>query len=168
MAQFAPAASVVPQLFDDPNEDAFVPVTAMLVIDIAAPPVLVKVTCCEALVDPTAWFPNERLVTESDATGTVPVPPSVTLCGDPAALSVIAIAAVSAPDEDGVNCAWIVQFAPAASVVPQLFDDPNEDAFVPVTPMLVIDTAAPPVLVNVTCCEALVVPTAWFPNERLL
>jgi hypothetical protein len=33
--------------------------------------------------------------------------------------------------------------------------------------MLVIERVTPPVLVNVTLCDALVVPTVWTPNAML-
>jgi hypothetical protein len=78
-------------------------------------------------------------------------------------LSVIVIAAVMAPVVVGAKCPWIVQLAPAARLVPQLFANPKAEAFVPVTAMLVIDSGPPPVLVIVTVCDALVVPTAWLP-----
>jgi len=43
--------------------------------------------------------------------------------------------------------------------VPQVFAKTKEEALAPVTAMLVIDTAAVPVFVMVTYCEALEVPT---------
>ena len=52
--QFAPAARLVPQLFANTNEEASVPVTAMLVMPSVALPVLVKVTYSDALVVPTS------------------------------------------------------------------------------------------------------------------
>jgi hypothetical protein len=72
------------------------------------------------------------------------------LCGDPVALSVIVTAAVTAPVAVGAKCPWIVQFAPTARLVPQLFANTNEDAPVPVTVMLVIANVAVPVLVITT------------------
>lgn len=79
-----------------------------------------------------------------------PVPLRRMLCGDPLALSVIVTAAVNAPVIVGAKCPWIVQFAPTARLVPQLLAKMNEDAFVPVTAMLVIVNAAVPVLVMTT------------------
>jgi hypothetical protein len=66
MLQFAPAARLVPQLFRNANADAFVPVTAMLLILTAPAPVLVSVTDCDALVAPTGTLPKDKLVAESD------------------------------------------------------------------------------------------------------
>jgi len=87
------------------------------------------------------------------------VPLSANFCGEPAALSLIVIAAVNTPITVGAKCPWMVQLAPSARLVPQLLAKINEDALVPVTAMLVIDRTEVPVLVIVTICEALEVPT---------
>ena len=92
------------------------------------------------------------------------MPVRVTICGDPPALSVMAITAVSAAADAGVKCPWMMQFAPIARLDPQGFGNTNEAASAPVTLMLVIARAALPVLVSVTCCGALDVPTSWMPN----
>ena len=52
--QLAPTARLVPQLLANTNEEASVPVNAMLAIDTAAVPVFVIVTDCDPLDDPTA------------------------------------------------------------------------------------------------------------------
>ena len=80
-------------------------------------------------------------------------------CGETAALSAIVTDAVSAPAAVGAKWPWMVQLAPTARLVPQVFAKTNEDAFVPVTVMLVIFNAAGPVLVMVTDCDPLEVPT---------
>src|ERR1035438_427303 len=77
-------------------------------------------------------------------------------------------AAVSAPATVGVKCPWMVQFVPAARLDPQVFANTNEEAFAPVTLMLAIARVAPPVLVKVTCFDALAVPTISLPNDRLV
>ncbi len=77
------------------------------------------------------------------------------------------MAAISAPAAAGVKCPWITQFAPAAKLDAQEFVNANEEAFSPVTLMLEIAKAAPPLLVIVTCRVALAVPTACGPNARL-
>ena len=100
----APAARLVPQLFEKAKEDAFVPPTTMLEIDSAVPPVLVMVTDCEALAIPIACIPNGKLVAESETAGGVtPVPVSETVCGEPVALSVMVTAALNAPADSGVK-----------------------------------------------------------------
>ena len=89
------------------------------------------------------------------------------VCGDPAAVSTRVTAAVSAPLDAGVKCPWIRQLAPAARLVPQLFANRNEEASAPVRLMLVMYSVAEPVLVMVTCCDALVAPTCSVPNDKL-
>ena len=168
MLQLAPAARVAAQPFPNVNEDAFAPVRAMLVIDKAALPVLVRVTDCDAVKLPTASEPNDRLLTDSVAAGPRPVPVSAMLCGDPPALSVMATDAASAPPVVGSKSPVMLQLAPAATLVPQVFVNANEVAFAPVTAMPVIDKVPWPVLVRVTDCEAVAVPTADEPNERLV
>jgi hypothetical protein len=139
IVQFAPAARLDPQLFANMNDDASLPVMLILVMDRVVPPVLVKVTLWEALVVPTAWVPNDRLVADRDtAGGVVPVPVREIDCGESLALSVMVIAAVSAPEVVGPKCPWMVQFAPAATLDPQLFANANEEASAPVTAMLLI------------------------------
>ena len=85
-----------------------------------------------------------------------PVPLREMLCGEPLALSVMVTAALSAPVVVGVKWPWMVQLAPPATLVPQLFANTNEEASVPVTAMLVMSKGAVPVLVSVTDCDALV------------
>jgi hypothetical protein len=62
----------------------------------------------------------------------------------------------------GSNVTLILQFAPAANVVGltgQVFVCAKSPLFAPVMAMLVIVSAALPVLVKVTLCAVLVVPT---------
>lgn len=97
-------------------------------------------------------MPNARLVADSVTgdVGATPVPVNDMVCGDVAALSVIVIAAVIAPVAVGAKWPWIEQLAPTARLDPQLLEKSNCEAFVPVTAMLVIVSAAVPVLVMVT------------------
>lgn len=104
MVQFAPAARLDPQLFANTNEDPSVPVTAILVMASVELPVFVRVTLCEALVVPTFWGPNDRLVDDSDTVvALTPVPVRVIDCGEPLALSVMVMAAVNALAAAGVK-----------------------------------------------------------------
>jgi hypothetical protein len=159
IVQFAPTARLVPQLLANTNSDALAPVTAMLVMDKAAVPVLVMVTDCDPLDVSTVVDPNDKLVADRVTGGARPVPLKAMLCGEVEALSVMAMAAFNAPVVAGAKCPWIVQLAPTARLVPQLFANTNEVAPAPVTAMLVIDTAAVPLLVMVTVCDPLVMPT---------
>ncbi len=77
-------------------------------------------------------------------------------------MSLIEMLALRDPVADGVKVTLIVQFAPAASVLGlmgQVFVCAKSLAFVPLTVMLVIVSAAVPLLVSVTDLAALVVPT---------
>ena len=61
----------------------------------------------------------------------------------------------------------MVQLDPAARLEVQVFANTNEEASAPLTLMLIMVSGPPPVLVNVTDCDALDVPTAWSPYVRL-
>src|SRR5664279_1611354 len=151
MLQFPPAATLAPQVFVCAKSPALVPVTTMLVIDRAAVPVLLSVTGWAALVVPTFWLAKARLPEVSDTIGTAPpVPERVTVCGDPAALSVMVTDALRLPAALGVNITEMLQFPPAATLAPQVLVCAKSPALVPVTTMLAIDRAAVPVLLSVT------------------
>jgi hypothetical protein len=132
----------------------------MLEMTRVALPVFVMVTGCDALVVPTAWLPNNTPVPDRETTGRVPVPLSEICCGEPTALSVIVTVALLVPATVGVKCPWMVQLAPAVRFVPQLLAKTNEEAPVPVTAMLLINSVAAPEFVIVTDCDALVVPSS--------
>lgn len=100
--QDAPAASVLPQVPYFENSEALVPVIVLVMLSVVVP-VLVMVTDLAALVVPTVWFPNARLVVESLTTAVVPIPLSDTVCGEPAASSVMVNDAVAAPEAVGEN-----------------------------------------------------------------
>jgi hypothetical protein len=106
---------------------------------------------CEALPE------GEPETSVNDGRG-VPVPPSVTLCGEPVALSVTESVALRLAADAGEKVTEMVQLAPAASDSPQVFVWAKSAAFVPAIAMLVIDSAALPVLVSVAVCAALVAP----------
>ncbi len=93
----------------------------MLLIVSVAVPLLVSVTPCAALVLPTCWLLKLRLVGERVTAGAIPVPLRLTLCGLPAALSVIETVPVRVPVAVGVNVTLIVQLAAAATDAPQVF-----------------------------------------------
>jgi hypothetical protein len=101
-----------------------------------------------------------RLVGASEACGAVPVPVSAAVCGDPVALSTTEIEALRLPAAEGVNVTVMVQFAPAASDAPQLFDWPKLLALVPATEMLVMVSAAVPALESVMGSAVAAVPTS--------
>ena len=78
--------------------------------------------------------------------------------GLPLALSTILTLALRVPVAVGANFTLIVQLAPAARLLPQVYVSEKSPGFVPVRPMLVMLRLPVPVLVNVTFCAALVLP----------
>ncbi len=85
----------------------------------------------------------------------VPVPSSSITCGFDDALSMMLIVPCAAPFLAGENVALIVQFAPGATLAPQVEVTANSAlAF-----MDLIFSSVLPVLVSVTICALLVVPT---------
>ena len=94
----------------------------------------------------------------------MPVPERLTVCGLPAALSVMVIVPVRLPVALGVKFTVIVQLDPAATLDPHALVCVKSPAFAPVTVILVMVRAALPVLPRVTDWAALVVLIAWFPK----
>jgi hypothetical protein len=70
-------------------------------------------------------------VAERDTTAITPVPVNATVWGDPGALSVMTMAAVSEPVTPGAKCPWIVQLDPTARLEPQVFPNTNDAASAP-------------------------------------
>lgn len=103
------------------------------------------------------------------------VPVSATVCGLPLALSVMTSDALRVPDAVGLNTTGMTAELLAATVIGEagvgtmnVAGNPKSAGLLPPNPNPVIWRAALPVLVTVIDCGALVVPTAWLGNERLL
>jgi hypothetical protein len=77
---------------------------------------------------------------------------------------VIVIVPVCVPVAAGVNVTLMVQFVPAATDVSQVL----VCAYCVLAVMLVMLNAALPALLSVMTCPALVVPTSWVANVRLV
>ena len=140
---------------------------ATLVILSAALPVFESVTVWAALVVPTFWLANvnevgERLAAAVDAA--TPEPVRLAVWGLPLALSVTVTLAVLVPDAVGLKVTLIAQVVPAATEPPQVLLWAKSPLLVPVTAMLLMLSAALPVLDSVIAWAALVVPTFWFAN----
>src|SRR4051812_24995863 len=75
--------------------------------------------------------------------------------------------ALLAPAAAGVNVTDTLQLAPAAIVAPQVLVWLNSVAFVPTIPMLETVSPAVPLLVTVTVCATLFIPTVCPPNFTL-
>lgn len=119
-------------------------------------------SCRLAVADPpTVAIVNAVEVTDSDSVD--PVPVSDTVCGDPVALSVIVRLPVRLPPAVGVNVTETVQFAPMATLVPQVLVSAKS----PEAAMDEMLSAAEPELEIVTVWAVLVDPTPWELNVRL-
>jgi hypothetical protein len=108
-------------------------------------------------------------VSEKFATEDVPVPVSVELCGEPAALSATESVAVKLAADAGVKVTEIVHVPSAASVVPQVFAEMAKSVGLDppsVTPVIV--SAPLPGLESVRLCAAAVEPTAVDVKDTLL
>jgi hypothetical protein len=160
MVQVAPAARDAPQLLLWPKLLEFVPVTEMLVMVSAAVPGFDSVMGRAVAEVPTVVLGKASGFGLRTACGAVPVPVSATVCGEPVALSTTDREAVRLPDAVGVKVTVMMQLAPAASDVPQLFDWLKLLAFVPVTEMLVMVRAAVPGLERVVDAVPAEVPTS--------
>jgi hypothetical protein len=134
------------------------PLATIVAIVSAAEPEFVNVTTWAALGVLTGWFPKVRLVGAKLTAGAViPVPLSATVCGLPVALSVTEIEPVRDPAAVGAKVTEIVQFADTATEEPHVLVWLKS----PLAAMLLIVSAAEPVLDNVSVWGALVVLRAW-------
>ena len=90
--------------------------------------------------------------------GAEPAPLRLVVCGEPAALSATEIEAVKLAAEAGVKVTEIVQFAPAASDVPQVVVWLKSLGLAPARVIPEMVSAALPVLLSVAVWAALAVP----------
>jgi hypothetical protein len=121
ITQFAPLLTLPPQLSLRVKSPAFAPVSVMPEIVSVAPPLLVSVTVCAALVVPTSCALKLKDATPIEtAAGVTPMPIRLMMCGLPAASSVKDTAPVRVPVVLGVNVTLMVQLAVGASDAPQL------------------------------------------------
>ena len=149
---------------------AFVPEIVMALIVSAAVPGFVNVTFCAALTL-MVWVPKLKVDELSVAAGVdvaAPVPVSPMFWGLPGPLSATLTDAVLEPVPVGLNVTVIVQLAPLATELPQVFVCAKSPGFAPASVMPVTDRAAVPLLVNVLDCAVLVLPTVWLGKTRLV
>jgi hypothetical protein len=166
--QFFPDATLVPQVFHRSKSPLLAPVTAIpLMVSAAVAPVFVSVRFCGLLAVPTVWLVNVRLVGDRLTVVTTPVPVRLTVCVVPPPLSLTVTAASRVPAAVGVKVTVIVQCAPAATLVPQMFVWLKSCALKPVTVMLLIVNAVVPTFAKVMTCAPLGAPTSWLPKVRL-
>jgi hypothetical protein len=98
----------------------------------------------------------------------VPVPLNPTFCGLPPPLSYTETSAVRLPFTNGLNVTLIKQIALEATFRPHVLVSAKSFASIPVMEMLVMFTAAPPLLVSVIFLARLLVPTGWLPADGWL
>ena len=153
IVQLAPALTVVPQVLVWEKS----PLAVMPEMVSEALPVLVRMTVCAVLVLPDIWAVKVREAGDKPTTGSVPVPVSGQVWGLFAALSEIVRVPERVPIAVGVKDTLIVQLAPGATLAPQVFDCEKS----PLIAMLLMVSAAVPVLVSVTVSGALAVLSGW-------
>jgi hypothetical protein len=113
--QLAPAARVLPQVLVLEKSPAFAPNIATCHKFIVPPPLFVKVTTCAALVVPTVWLANVRLV--GDRPPAVPTPVKIIAAAFP---ELKAIDAFRGPAPVGLKVIFSGQFAPGPREAGQL------------------------------------------------
>lgn len=119
------------------------------------------------LLPPTCSTP--KLSVAGLSSTSVPVPVKVTFCGLPRALlSVIDNIAVRDPLWVGLKVMLIVQLAPEATELPHVSVWAKSPGSAPMNLTLVIPSVPVPKLFSVTDCAALVVPTSWVANVRVV
>src|ERR1700722_4878962 len=137
-----------------------IPVSARLALGLA----IVKVSAVVPLIGTDAAANALEMVCAL----TVPVPVSARVCGLLAASSVTLKVATFAPTLPGENITLIVHVAVLATLAPQVVVSENSEALAPVIVMDEMLSVAPELLLSVITRAALEVPTAWFPNARLV
>lgn len=165
MLQFADAARLVPQVFDEIRKSpAFVPPTLMLLMLIDELVPFVTVVVSAPLVEPTFTVPNESDVGLIVTLPLVPpgaYPDSATVCGLGVAESSKFSVAVRVPLTVGANVMFAVQLAPAARLAPHVFEKILKSCgSTPVIATLLIEIELVPLFVSVA--------TFWPPTEPML
>lgn len=121
---------------------------------------MLSVTVCAGPVAPCV--PKLRALVEKLGTGALACPVRATVWGLKGSLSLTVSVAVRIPaaPRGGLKVTLIVQFAPAARLLPQVLLCAKS----PLVPMPVMVSVFAPTLKSVTVAGALVVPTNWFPK----
>ena len=162
MVQFVPAATELPQVLVWEKSPAFVPVIVMPEMVSAALPVLVRVTVCAVLLVPDIWAGKVSEEDDKLTMAPIPFPLRLTDCGLSLALSVKVSEALRLPMADGVNVTLTVQVPLGVMVAPEQVSAllAKSPAFVPLMATVEMVRSSVPLLVIVSCCAALAVPTS--------
>jgi len=142
IAQEDPAAKLIPQLFDCEKS----PLIVMLEMASTMFPLLESVMVWTALGVFNLCAPNAKAVADSAAAGIIPVPMSAIIWGEFGALSLRLTDPPLAPMAEGLKVLEIVQLAPMATLLPQVFVCAKSEVVV----RLVIFKMPVPVLVRMT------------------
>jgi hypothetical protein len=126
-------------------------------------PTFVTVTDLAALVVPTATAPKLSETGEREIC--VPVPVKATVCGVVSASSLKVNVPLRIPIAVGLKVTLTVQFAPAATVVPQVLALMAKS---PLIVILLIFSVLVPVFVSLIAFAVLVVASTLFPKARFV
>jgi hypothetical protein len=159
MVQLVLAARLAPQVVVETLKSPVVEITMLESVTLW---LFLSVNVFGRLVVPTVCAAYVALP-GVNVTGAMPVPDSGTVCGLFEALSLIVMLPVRVPTCVGVKVTLMMQFAPAASVLPQGFVLVT-GAKSPLTTMLLMFSVELPVLVSLTVFPVAVVPTTVLPN----
>jgi hypothetical protein len=145
------------------------PRLTVLIFNVAVP-LLVTVKVRAILVVPTGWLPKPRLVTERLTAGATPVPERLTVWGVSAALFVMLRVASREPVAEDVKVTPTEQVPLGVTLAPEQSSAvlAKSAALLPPRLTVLIFNVAVPLLVTVTVCAILVVPTSWLPKPRLV
>lgn len=172
MVHDPPAASEVPHVLAPiVKAEALAPVTPIDVMGSAAVPAFASVKVCDVLVEPTLIEPKSAVAGVSaafgaDTTAATPVPLSTEVCVPTE--SVTDRLAEKLPAAAGENMTVMVQEPPAASDVPHVPPVTAKlPAFIPVSPIEVMGSAAVPALDSLKVCAALVLPAVTLPKSAV-
>src|ERR1043166_1964013 len=168
ITQLPPAGMAAGQSLVCANSAALAPVSAMATMFNVPLPVLVGVAVLVTLTVPCCWLLNARLAGLNATLGvSTPAPLRGTLCGDPAASSATAMAALRGPVAAGLKTTDMEQVVPGARVAPHVVAEiVKSPASVPDTAIEPMFAVAVPGLLTVTVFTALPIPTVWFRNAR--
>jgi hypothetical protein len=163
MAQLTPGSTLLVQALSTPKS-AGLAVTLLMVR--GRLPSFLRVTVWGRPVVPTYWLEKVTLVGDKVAVGAVPVPVKLITCGLLGASSAMVNAPLRSPMLVGTKVTLTVHETPA----PRVEGDIGQELLrvkSPLTAIPVMLNATVPVLLRVTVCAALVLPTSWAANVRL-
>lgn len=162
MVQVAPGISAPPLTHVSDSAKSPAAVTPLMLKLLV--PVLVTMMLVGALVVSTTWLPKLTPEGENPIPGVIPVPVNATMCVP--ALSEMVTVPVRGPDAAGLKVTPTVQLALGVSGL--AVTQPPVAAKSPLAVKLVTLKLLVPVLLTVTFCATLVVPTNWLAKLKVV